>query len=364
MRAVAACFLSAAFLSAPAEAGKASFLNPEYVETFGVRLWQNHKQDYNREYPGAGTEGSEDWGRFLNFKEVLKHAHQLNTENPSATFGFNTFTDYYPEEFLRVMAGTQYPVATASDRTGWEGKMEKGKKAAESRDFTRDGVAHVKHQSNCTAGAVFAFVAAAEAGAVRDGLPLRPLSEQWVLSCSGLKTQDLDPCSGTGENRPNLEAVAKAVVAGGGGMPAEADGFYTASDGKLASCPTTPAEAAVRVTEVVKLPEDDKLLRRWMDQNGPFAAEVDALDWQTYQDGVVDVCEEGGKVLEGEVVRGPGHAVLVTGYGTEEGHNYWTAKNSWGFAWGEHGYVRLRRGRGCLRSPIAIYTAKPQKDEL
>ena len=38
-------------------------------------------------------------------------------------------------------------------------------------------------------------------------------------------------------SRPNLEAVAKAVLAAGGGMPSEADVFYTANDGKYTPPP-------------------------------------------------------------------------------------------------------------------------------
>ncbi|RXG60034.1 Digestive cysteine proteinase 3 [Armadillidium vulgare] len=84
---------------------------------------------------------------------------------------------------------------------------------------------------------------------------------------------------------------------------------------------------------------------------GPVAAVISAnyLSFIYYRSGIYynAYCNDGF----------PTHAVLVVGYGQEDGHEYWLVKNSWGTDWGEEGYIRMSRNKdnNCLISSFFSY---------
>lgn len=71
--------------------------------------------------------------------------------------------------------------------------------------------------------------------------------------------------------------------------------------------------------------------------NGPVAASVHVgSELQFYNGGIVKAiaCDKAAN-----------HGVVIAGYGTEDGVDYWKVKNSWGGDWGEDGYFRIERGK-------------------
>lgn len=69
---------------------------------------------------------------------------------------------------------------------------------------------------------------------------------------------------------------------------------------------------------------------------GPVSVGIDASYLASYSSGIYSdsLCSPYGL----------NHGVLVVGYGSENGNDYWIIKNSWGTSWGEQGYFRLLRG--------------------
>ena len=74
---------------------------------------------------------------------------------------------------------------------------------------------------------------------------------------------------------------------------------------------------------------------------GPVSVVIDATrsSFQFYSGGVYDdpTCA---------TLYPPNHPVLVAGYDTETGQDYWLVKNSWGTSWGDDGYIKMSRNNG------------------
>ncbi len=68
---------------------------------------------------------------------------------------------------------------------------------------------------------------------------------------------------------------------------------------------------------------------------GPLAINVDASTWHLYETGIFDGCDMSNPDIN--------HVVQLVGYGSEDGVDYWTIRNSWTPSWGELGFIRVKR---------------------
>ncbi|CAH8454364.1 unnamed protein product [Heterobilharzia americana] len=120
------------------------------------------------------------------------------------------------------------------------------------------------------------------------------------------------------------------------GIETENDYKYKAKDTK---CHYRESKIVVKVKKFVDLPSgDEKKLQQALRQHGPISVAIDALDdLFMYESGIYESLECSATE--------PNHGVLLVGYGTENGKDYWLIKNSWGSSWGSEGYFKLRRNK-------------------
>jgi len=78
---------------------------------------------------------------------------------------------------------------------------------------------------------------------------------------------------------------------------------------------------------------------------GPIASALNAGLLQTYKGGIIDFENYAPGTDCPNTTADVNHAVIIVGYGTENGVDYWKVKNSWGPTWGEKGYFRIARGK-------------------
>jgi len=267
--------------------------------------------------------------RFSIYSNNLKviRAHNTCTESVclpiNYTLGETFFTDFSQEEFkqyhnLQVVKSS----LTAGKCTAFKSPCAKIPTSVDWRQH--NAVSPVKDQGQCGSCWSFSSTGSMEgAWSIATG-NLVSLSEQQLVDCSyGLKYGNL------GCNGGEMDAAFQYAI--DSGMCTEDEYPYDAKKGDCYSCSTeVHFKSCVDVT-----PNNEANLAQAVAMNPvSVAIEADTQVFQLYKSGVItsSAC---GTSLD--------HGVLVVGYGTENGIDYWLVKNSWGTGWGEDGYVKIEK---------------------
>jgi cathepsin L len=201
---------------------------------------------------------------------------------------------------------------------------------------TQGVVSAVKDQGHCGSCWAFAATATIESHVAIASGQLFDLSPQQIAACS----PNPDHCGGTGNCMGATAEVAFDYVAGSAGLTESFQYGYTEYFAEESAC-AVPAEAVPKATidGYTKLTENnyDDLMNA-VASVGPIAVSVDASTWSAYSSGIFDGCNQRKPDIN--------HAVVLMGYGEDNGAKYWLIRNSWSASWGEAGYIRLARSDG------------------
>ncbi|XP_076259752.1 cathepsin L-like proteinase [Rhynchophorus ferrugineus] len=278
---------------------------------------------------------SEETQRFTIFRKNLELINEHNKRYEEGletyTMAINQFADMTSEEFLdmlKVQKSTKSELTTSKAL-----KHPDHLEAPDSIDWRLlHKVSVVRSGKACSATSANAATGATESAyAIKTNDSVTALSDQQMIDCNG------------GCVSGNLDDAYQYIAKYG----LETYSSYPFT-GRQGTCGYKSDKVAVQISSYVKVEENEETLKNVVGSVGPVAVTINGNYLQFYSYGVYHNAECTGEDLN--------HSLLLVGYNSANGVDYWTAKNSWGSSWGEVGYIRLKRGvNECGVTRNAIY---------
>jgi len=359
---------------------------------WSAKIFNEDIKEFEKEFNTHFSGGDLEEKAAKNLEETEK---QINENNEKFEKGESTFEEkLYPESILdddefkkekeglnlpdgdetrrrnsrfaiKNIQGTGLVLPPESERNGPlnDAKLAKiDAKLAQNREttptaynsVTEGHVTEVKSQGSCGSCAAFASTAMHETCMLKAGATITDLdlSEQQILDCGyDGNAYSMNGCGGAG-----ISAYTNWFINTLGGEGAHENTYPYA--GVLQTCPNSLAtySTTAKVTSYISASNyGEDRLKEIVVQYGAAMVAIYSSDtsFKNYARGVFSGCSS----------TAADHAVLVVGYGTQNGIDYWLVKNSWSTNWGISGYVKIKRGSDECGIESAAMSAASCNDE-
>uniref|UniRef100_A0A671SVN5 Cathepsin L1-like n=2 Tax=Sinocyclocheilus anshuiensis TaxID=1608454 RepID=A0A671SVN5_9TELE len=304
-------------------------------------MWKNlHGKSYDDE--------SDDLQRQIIWETNMR---MIEKNNDDFRFGLSTFSmainkygDLTKMEYKRLLGATiNGPInrrgKTVSAQTL---RVNANRLGLTNVDYRAQGyVTEIKDQGYCGSCWAFSTTGAIEGQMFKKTGRLVSLSEQQLVDCS--RSYGTYGCSGAWMANAYDYVIYRGL---------ESSDTYPYTSVDTQPCFYDRSLVAARISDYSFIPAgDEQALADAVATIGPITVAIDAdhPSFLFYSSGIYKEYNCNPNNLN--------HAVLVVGYGSEEGKDYWIIKNSWGTGWGEGGYMRMiRNGRNtCGIASYGLY---------
>jgi len=296
------------------------------VSTFALQSEDAYRAQFSEFMRTHGKVYSHDEfaARYKTFKNNVDIINYYNSK-PNASFklAMNKFGDLSKEEFKRLYTGLQIN----TNRTRNEVALSTTALPTTVDWRKQNAVTPIKNQGQCGSCWSFSSTGSLEGLNAIKNHNLLSFSEQQLVDCSG-------SYGNQGCNGGLMDQAFQYVMSQG--IELESTYPYTAQDG---NCQYSASQVKFKNTgfKDVTANSESQLQAAVAQQPISIAIEADQSCFQFYTSGVLDD-KSCGTQLD--------HGVLIVGYGTQGGKDYWIVKNSWGTSWGMEGYIYIARSSG------------------